>query len=107
MQMLTAIHAADVPPEQLSVILAEYLALEELRGVRREFLPQLAVVGLFVATLGVLGILTALQWISSETLLVAAGGWLYWLVLRRDRKLRRHLAEIPGCATRSVRVRKS
>jgi hypothetical protein len=107
MDVLTAIHATNIPPAQLSALLAEYLALEELRCVRREFLPQLGVLALIFVALGAIGLLTAFEWLATVALLLGAAAWLLSFVRLRDRRFRQHLSQLPGCAMRTLKVRKS
>jgi hypothetical protein len=105
MHTVTSFHAANVPPEQLAAILAEHWALERLRDVRREFLPQLGVLALSAVSLGAVGIFSAIACGGTLVVLLVATAWLCLLELHRERQFVRHLEDVHGCVTRVVRSR--
>ena len=92
-----------VCPEELSGIMADYLALEEARIFRRLLMVRFGILG-FIA--GIAG--AVLHWLSPLASWVGVGVSLVppvcaWIIeLRRDRRLARRLDELPPGATHVV-----
>ena len=101
MHTVTSFDAPAVPPEELRAIVADYLALEELRIFRRLLLTRFGILTAVVATAGWL-------WLSTAATCIAAGLCLvppmYALVLEgtRERQLARRLEQIPDQRTEVV-----
>ena len=106
MHTVTSFDARAVPPEELSAIVEDYLALERLRIFRRLFLTRFGILTALVTTAGWL-------WLSTAATYVAAGLCLtpplYVLMLEvaRERRLARRLEHIPDQRTDVVRAANS
>lgn len=100
MNRVISFDATALPTEQLAPILAEYFALEEQRDVRREFLPQLAVVSLITSGLGIVGWITPAA--SAGTIAVLLGTpLLFWIRdWRRERRFISRLRQTSGIRVR-------
>jgi len=100
MQTITSIHASAIPPEELSGIMADYLALERARIFRRLLVTRF---GLLAVTAAVIGGL--LHWLPpfaswfSIGLFLTPPLWAWIVELRRERRLSRRLEDVPGGVT--------
>jgi Flp pilus assembly protein TadB len=96
MHTLTSFHASAVQPEQLSGIMADYLALERARIFRRLLVLRFGLLALGAAIVG-----GVLHWLPPSGTWVTVGvfvvppAWAWIVELRRDRRLARRLEEVP------------
>jgi Flp pilus assembly protein TadB len=89
-------HASAVQPEQVSAIMADYLALEHVRVFRRLLVIRCGLIALAIAIAGAgFGWLTPLAcWVSVGIVLLApVSAWVF--EQRRSRQLARRLEQVP------------
>jgi Flp pilus assembly protein TadB len=105
MQTVTSFRASDVQPDQLSRIMADYLALERARIVRRLLVRRFGLLALIVAVAG-----AGFHWLPPFASWFSVGIFLVppasaWIVeVRRDRQLARRLEELPDAVSHLVPV---
>jgi hypothetical protein len=103
MHTVTSFHAAAVRPEDVSGIMADYLALEEARIFRRLLVVRFGILAFIAVIAG-----AVLHWLSPFASWFSVGVFLVppacaWIIeLRRDRRLARRLYELPEGAARVV-----
>jgi hypothetical protein len=112
MHTVTSFHSADVEPDRLNAITADYFALERARIYRRLFVTRFGLLALGVALAG-----AGLHWLPVFAtwftvglfLVIPAGSCV--VELRCSRRLARRLAGIPhshrACDAPSPVIRKS
>ena len=94
---ITSFHASAVPPDQLSAIMADYVALERARGFRRLLAVRCGLMALaIVAARFAFGGLPRFPWIFGASLCLAAPGAAWLVELRRARRLAHRLENTPG-----------
>lgn len=101
MHTVTSFHASDVQPDQLSGIMADYLALERARIFRRLLVKRFGVLAAVFAGVSVHWLSAFASWFSVG-LCVAAPVWAWMVELGCERRLARRLDEVPGQAVRVV-----
>jgi Flp pilus assembly protein TadB len=103
MHTVTSFPASAVRPEQLSGIMADYLALERARAFRRLLVTRFGIMALMAAVIGagLHRLLPFASWCSVGALLVPPV-WAWMVELRRDLRLARRLEELPAAATHVV-----
>ena len=105
MPTITSFHGSAVPPEELSGIMADYLALERSRLFRRLLVMRFGLLALGVVVVGgVLRVLPPLATWFSLGVFVTPPAWAWIVELRRDRRLARRLEQVPGGVTHEVRI---
>ena len=83
---VTSFHASAVPPDQLSAIMADYLALEQARVFRRLLVVRCGLMALVIAAAGFgFGWLPRFAWIFGASLFLAVPGAAWLVELRRAR----------------------
>jgi hypothetical protein len=100
MQTVTSFEASAVDDAELTGIMADYLALERVRTVRRLLVIRCGLLALATALIGLaLHRLTAFaSWFSITAFLTPpASAWL--LEMRRNARLGRRLGDVPGGTT--------
>jgi hypothetical protein len=103
MYTITSFHASSVHPEHLSGIMADYLALDRARIVRRLLVTRFGLAAFAVAI-----VRAAFQWMSSfaawctVALLLVPPAWAWIVELHRDRQLARRLRQVPGAVTEVI-----
>jgi len=95
--MVTSFHASAVPPDQLSAIVADYLALEQARVFRRLLVIRCGLIALAIAGAG-LGFswLPRFAWMFGTGLFLAVPGAAWIVERRRSRRLAHRLENTPG-----------
>ena len=97
MHTVTSFRASDVESDQVSAIMAEYLALERARTYRRLFVTRCGLLALVVAAGGF-----GFHWLSAFDSWISVGlcgvapTWAWLAELRNNRRLARSLDEIPS-----------
>ena len=100
MHTVTSFHASAIQPEQLSGIMADYLALERARVFRRLLVKRF---GLLALILGVSVVwLSAFAFWFSIGLCVAVPIWAWTVELGCEQRLARRLDEVPRHAVQVV-----
>ena len=96
MLMFTSFGASDLPPERLSRVLADYVALEQAQIFRRLLIRRCGTLALSAAVVaGLTHVLPRLDWAIIITLLLA-GPALAWISETRiERRLLRALDDLP------------
>jgi hypothetical protein len=96
MRVLTSFSASDLPPERLSRVLADYVALEQAQIFRRLLIRRCGALSLSAAVVaGLTHVLPRLDWAIIITLLLT-GPALAWISETRiERRLSRALDDIP------------
>jgi Flp pilus assembly protein TadB len=103
MHTVTSFRAAVVGPEEVTGIMADYLALEQARSVRRLLVVRFGVLAVVAGMAG-----GVVHWLSPFASWFSVGVFLVppvstWIVeLRRDHRLARRLDELPKDATHVV-----
>jgi hypothetical protein len=107
MHTVTSFPAAAVPPDQLSGILADYLALDRARMYRRLLTARCGLLALVAAAFGALvhGPSLFARWIPTGMLLVPPA-WAWISELRIEYRRSRRLEGVDGAVTRTARPRK-
>ena len=95
MHTVTSFEAANVSPEQLQAILAEYWKVERAHDLRREFLPQLVVVAVLMMLFAVFGVMSPVICGSAFIFVAGLAAWLVGRERRRDHMFRQHLKDVP------------
>src|SRR5262245_24884199 len=101
MHTVTSFHASAVQPDQLSAIMADYLALERARVFRRLLVARCGFIALLIAAAGF-----GLGWLPPFAVGFSAGAFLtlpvcVWVVeLWRERRLAHRLNKVPGDTVR-------
>jgi len=97
MHTVTSFDGDSIEPDQLSGVMADYLALERARIYRRLFVSRFAILALI---LGVIGF--GLRWLPpfaswlSVSLCTIAPAWAWMTELRCDWRLSKRLNDVPG-----------
>jgi hypothetical protein len=100
---VTSFHSADIPPDQLNAIMADYLAVERARIFRRLFVTRFSMLALGIVLVGAgLDLLPAFATWFSAGLSLAPPIWAWVVEVRCDRRLARRLERIPGDHTHVV-----
>jgi Flp pilus assembly protein TadB len=96
MRAFTSFGASDLPPERLSRVLADYVALEQAQIFRRLLIRRCGTLALSAAVVaGLTHVLPRLDWAIIITLLLA-GPALAWISETRiERRLLRALDDLP------------
>jgi hypothetical protein len=101
MHTVTSFHASDVQPDQLSGIMADYLALERARIFRRLLVKRFGVLAVVFAGVGFYTLSVFASWFSVG--LCVAVPVCAWIVeLGCQSRLARRLDEVPGQAVHMV-----
>jgi len=101
MHTVTSFHASDVQTEQLTGIVADYLALERARVFRRLLVKRFGVLAAVFAGVSLLSMPAFAFWFSVG-LCVVAPVWAWIAELGCERRLARRLNEVPGQAMHVV-----
>ena len=101
MHTVTSFHASAVQPDQLSGIMADYLALERARIFRRLLVKRFGVLAAIVGGVSFLWLSAFASWFSVG-LCAAAPVWAWIVELGCERRLARRLDEVPGHAVHVV-----
>jgi hypothetical protein len=97
MHTVTSFHASGVQPQQVSAIVANYLALERARIYRRLSVTRFGLIALVLAVTGF-----GFHWLPAVAswagvgLCTVAPAWAWVNERRCDRRLARRLKEVPG-----------
>jgi hypothetical protein len=97
------LRASDLGAEQLSGIVADFLAIEEARILRRLLVTRFGILALGVAVLGF-----GFHWLPpfaswfTLALFLTPPSWAWIVELRRDWRLARRLEDMPGAATHEL-----
>jgi hypothetical protein len=103
MHAVTSFHASAVEPDQISAILAEYVAVERARIYRRLFVTRFGVLAAVLAIAGfVFHWLPAVASWCSLAVCAIAPTWAWVAELKCDRRLARSLDEIPVDARQTL-----
>jgi Flp pilus assembly protein TadB len=103
MHTVTSFHSSSVGPEQLSTVMADYVALERARTQRRSLVTGFGVLALFIAVAG-----GGFHWLSplaswlGIAFCVIPSTWAWVVELGYDRRLAHRLEELPGAVTHVV-----
>jgi hypothetical protein len=96
-QTVTSFHGSAVPPDRLSAIMADYLALEHARVFRRLLVVRCGLLALaIVAARLAFGGLPRFPWMFGASLCLAAPSAAWLVELRRARQLTHRLEHTPG-----------
>jgi Flp pilus assembly protein TadB len=104
MHTVTSFEGLKVPPEDVTVLIAEHLALERARIWRRLLMMRFGSLAALLVGSGL-----AFHWLppvaywTAGALCVAAPIWAWIVELTRDWRLTRHLQQVPGAVTYVVR----
>lgn len=101
MHTVTSFHASDVRPAQLSGIMADYLALERATIFRRLLVRRFGVLAAIVAGVSFFW-LSTFAFCFGIGLCAVAPAWAWIIELRCERRLVRHLDEMPRQAVHVV-----
>jgi len=94
---VTSFHTSAVPREQLSAIMADYLALEQARVFRRLLVVRCGLMALAISAAGFgLGWLPRFAWMFGGSLFLAVPGAAWLAELRRARRLAHRIGNTPG-----------
>ena len=97
MHTVTSFHASAVPPDQLSAIMADYLALERVRVFRRLLVIRCGLAALAIAAAGFgFSWLPRFAWMFGAGLFLALPGAAWLVERRRARQLAHRLGNTPG-----------
>jgi hypothetical protein len=104
MQTVTSFPASAVPPDQLSGIVADYLALDRARVFRRLLVIRFGLLALVAAIAGgvIHGPSLLARWFTSGLFLVPPV-WAWVAELRIEQRLSRRLDGVRGVVTHKVR----
>src|SRR4051812_30249362 len=99
MRTVISFDGSALPPSELTTIMAEYIALEHVRLVRRLLVMRCGAIAAAVGGLGVGHWLPPFaSWFSATAFLaLPLSAWI--LELRRNARLGRRLAGVPGAQT--------
>ena len=95
MHTVTSFHASAVQPDQLSEIMAAYLALDRARISRRLLVKRLGLLAIILAGVSFLWLSVFALWFSVG-LCAVAPAWSWIVELGCEHRLARLLNEIPG-----------
>jgi hypothetical protein len=101
MHTVASFHASAVQPEQLSEIMAAYLALERARIFRRLLVKRCCVLAVIFAGVSVLWLSVFAFWFS-VAVCVAVPAWAWSVELGYERRLAMGLDAVPGQARHVV-----
>lgn len=101
MHTVTSFHASAVQPDQLSEIMAAYLALDRARIFRRLLVKRFGLLAIILAGVSVLWLSVFALWFSVG-LCILAPTWFWIVELGCKQRLARLLNEIPGQAMHVV-----
>jgi len=103
MQTVTSFQASAVPPDQLSSIVADYLALDRARIFRRLLVIRFGLIALGAALAGAVihGVPPLARWFTSGLFLVPPV-WAWIAELRLERRLSRRLDGVDGAVTHRI-----
>src|SRR5688572_2697136 len=105
MPTITSFHGSAVLPEELSGIVADFLALERARIFRRLLVKRFGLLALGVVVVGgVLRVLPPLATWFSLSAFVTPPAWAWIVESRCDRRLARRLEQVPGSVTHEVQI---
>jgi hypothetical protein len=105
MPTITEFHISAVESEELSGIMADYLALDHARILRRLLVKRFGLLAVGVAILGiVLRILAPIPTWLGVGVFVTPPFWAWIVELRRDWRLARRLTRVPGGVTHEVAI---
>ena len=97
MHTVTSFHASAVSQDQLSAIMADYMALEEARVFRRLLVIRCGLMALAIAGAGFgFSWLPRLAWMFGAGLFLALPGAAWLVERRRSRQLVHRLENTPG-----------
>jgi hypothetical protein len=102
MRTVTSFNASAVGKAELTGIMAEYLALEQVRVVRRLLVTRCGAMALVAVGLGLVHWLSPFASGFSVTafLSLPVSAWVF--ELRRNARLGRRLAEVPGAVSEEI-----
>ena len=97
MHIVTSFHTARVGREQITAIVADYLALERARTHRRRFVMCFGALALLMGVVGLWfhWLSPYASWSTVGACTVGAGG-AWFVELRCDGRLARRLTQVPG-----------
>ena len=101
MHTVASFHTSAVQPDQLSEIMAAYLALEYARIFRRLLVKRFAVMAVIVGGVTISWLSMFAFWFSVG-LCVAVPAWAWIVELGHERRLARRLDAVPGQAMHVV-----
>ena len=101
MHTVASFHGSAVKPDQLSGIVADYLALERARVLRRLLMKRFGVLATIFAGISFYRLSAFALWFSVG-LCMAAPAWAWIVELGCERRLARHLDEVPGRAVQVI-----
>ncbi len=102
MHTVTSFHASAVKPDQLSEIMAAYLALEHARILRRLLVKRFALLAAVVAAVGVVSLPAPASWFA-VALCVAVPAWAWIVELRYELRLVRRLDDVPAARQKVIK----
>lgn len=103
MHSVTSFAGSAVGPDELSGIMADYLALERARIMRRLLVMRCGSLALAAAVIGL-----AFHWLSPFASWFSVGAfltppaWAWFVEIRRHVQLSRRLEDVPGAVTQVV-----
>ena len=103
MHTVTRVPPSATPRAELGAIMADYLALERLRIVRRLLVVRLGALALATVLIG-----RGFGWLSPAACAAGAGtllaplAWVWIVELRLDWRLARRLESVPGATTHVI-----
>jgi hypothetical protein len=100
MQTITSFPASSIPRDQLGSILADYLALDRARILRRLLVTRFGLLALLAAVLGTVvhGFFPFARWLTIGLLLLPPA-WALMAELRLERRLSRRLDGVDATVT--------
>ena len=101
MHTVTSFHASAVQPDQLSGIMADYLALEHAKTFRRLLVKRFVVLAAIVGGVGFFRLSAFASWLS-VALCAVAPAWAWTQEFCCERRLVRRLDEVPERAVHVV-----
>ncbi len=101
MHTVASFHGSAVKPDQLSGIMADYLALERAKVFRRLLMKRCGVLAAIVAGISVHWLSAFASWFSVG-LCMAVPVWAWMVELGCERRLARRLDEVPGRAVQVI-----
>jgi hypothetical protein len=105
MHTVTSFHASAVQSDALNAIMADFVAVEHARVIRRLLLTRFGFLALIAGLLGAtFHHLTSFAWSFSIGAFLAPPTWAWLIELRRSRQLARRLAGIPQGVTHVLPV---
>jgi hypothetical protein len=105
MQTITSFHGSEVPPEELTALMADYMSLDQARTYRRLFVSRF---GVLASVFGIVGfgfhLMPVLASWFSVALCSIAPAWAWIAELRCDCRLAKRLSQLPDASTQIVEL---